>query len=553
MILDYAAAPKLFNLVLEQQDTLTPQELLREYGMNLGQGEVFYCESPYTAAPFHQHAQPRAADKLRQIVKAYHDSKATECNAHITVPDDQELRPFQKADVEYLVRRGGGLDGDEPGLGKTPTAIAFANEIRAKRVLVICPAAVRMQWVERIREWTTMKGGYHIYPVLTSSRGVDPGAEWTIVSYDLARTEGVGAALAANTYDLLILDEGHALKTPESARTRSIFGDYETGHYRTKYDADKDPPQRVLFNPLATRCGAVLVLTGTPLLNRPREAYTLSRALCWDAIDFLSEDRFTRRFNPTLRREGFRADGTSYTFVEEHVGRFAELQFRMRGNFMTRHSKREVLPQLKLPVYDIVRVLESGPVKAALHAESLLGIDPDNFDPHDIKIMGHIAVVRHQMGLAIAPQVADYVDMLIDGGETKIVVFGWHKDVLDLFCQRFDKYGVLRIDGGVPPGEKRDAVKLQFIKGPAQVLVGNTLAMGVGMDGLQHVANHAVLAEPDWVPSNNVQAIDRLDRFGQLRTVLADLFVAPGSVLEKILANALKKAHNIHRALDRSI
>jgi SNF2 family DNA or RNA helicase len=219
---------------------------------------------------------------------------------------------------------------------------------------------------------------------------------------------------------------------------------------------------------------------------------------------------------------------------------------------MTRHLKREVLPQLKLPVYDIVRVDETGLIKAVLQAESLLGIDPDNFDPHDVKIMGHIAAVRHQMGVAIAPQVADYVDMLIDGGETKLVVFGWHHDVIDLLEQRLGKYGVLRIDGRTSH-EEREARKVMFIQGQPQVLIGNMQAMGVGLDGLQHVASHALIAEPDWVPSNNVQAIDRLDRFGQARTVLADLFVAPGSILEKILASALNKAHNIHRALDRSI
>lgn len=550
MKLDYYPKTAKFTLDLAPSDDMTPQTLLREYGMNMGMGGMFYCESPYTAAPFHEHATSAAMAQMLPIVNGWKASRAIESNAHIDCPSDQELRPFQKADVEYIMARGGGLDADEPGLGKTPTAICIANEMRAKRVLVLCPAAVRMQWVERIREWTTMKWPYYIYPVLSSARGVDPGAEWTIVSYDLARTEGIGSALAANRYDLLILDEAHNLKTPESARTRAVFGDYETGTYRTKASHTHD--RRVLFEPLATKCEAVLCLTGTPLLNRPREAYTLARALCWDSIDWLSEEKFQSRFNPVMQRDGIRRDGTSYTFIEEHVGRFAELQFRMRGNFMTRHLKREVLPQLKLPVYDIVRVEETGLIKAALKAESLLGIDPDNFNPHDIKILGHISEVRHQMGVAIAPQVADYVDMLIDGGEEKIVVFAWHHDVLNLLQSRLERYGVVRIDGRTNH-QQREVNKALFIQGEPKVLIGNMQAMGIGLDGLQHVSAHALIAEPDWVPSNNVQAIDRLDRIGQKRTVLADLFVAPGSILEKILAAALKKARNIHRALDRSV
>lgn len=550
MILDHVPSTNLFVLGIDPGDPITGKELLRDYGMNMGQGGVFYCESPYTAAPFHKFASTRAAEKLADIVRRYNDSTAITSSAHIAVPPDRELYPFQKADVEYIVRRGGGLDADEPGLGKTPTAIAVANEIRAKRVLVICPAAVRLQWVQRIQEWTTMQWPYSIYPITHSGRGVDPSAEWTIVSYDLARSPGIGSALAQGLYDLIILDEAHGLKTPESARTRAIFGDYETGQYRTKKAKGED--QRVLFEPLARRAGAVLSLTGTPLLNRPREAYTLCRAQCWDAIDWLSEKKFGDRYNPLLRRSGIREDGTSFTYTDEAVGRFAELGYRMRSHFMTRHLKRDVFPQLKLPVYDIVRVTENSAIRAALEAESLLGIDPDNFDPSSVKIDGHVAVVRHQMGDAIAPQVADYVDMLIDGGETKIVVFGWHHSVLDLFVARFAKYGVLRIDGNTSH-EDREKRKQLFINDPTkQILTGNMQALGVGTDGIQHVSNHAIVAEPDWVPSNNVQAIDRLDRHGQARSVMADLFVAPGSISEKILASALNKAHNIHRTLDRS-
>jgi superfamily II DNA or RNA helicase len=64
-----------------------------------------------------------------------------------------------------------------------------------------------------------MRWPYIVYPILKSSRGVHPTAEWTIVSYDLARTEAIGRALAAGTYDLIILDEAHMLKTVDSLRT----------------------------------------------------------------------------------------------------------------------------------------------------------------------------------------------------------------------------------------------------------------------------------------------------------------------------------------------
>lgn len=60
-------------------------------------------------------------------------------------PCDQELWGFQRADVAYALRRKSTLIGDQPGLGKTPVAICFANEIKAKRVLVVCPASIRLR------------------------------------------------------------------------------------------------------------------------------------------------------------------------------------------------------------------------------------------------------------------------------------------------------------------------------------------------------------------------------------------------------------------------
>lgn len=223
----------------------------------------------------------------------------------------------------------------------------------------------------------------------------------------------------------------------------------------------------------------------------------------------------------------------------------------MRANFMVRHLKREVMTQLKMPVYDLIQVDKTGAVKQALEAESLLDIDVDNLNGSDIKILGHVSAVRKQMGIAIAPQVIDWVDMLIEGGEEKLVVFAWHIEVLNMFERAFAKHGVLRIDGSVGAVEKQQIIDDYVAQPEIKVIIGNMQAMGLGTDGLQKVSAHALIAEPDWVPGNNEQAVDRLDRGGQSRTVQADIFVAPGSIVEKILEAALKKAHNVHRALDK--
>jgi SNF2 family DNA or RNA helicase len=137
--------------------------------------------------------------------------------------------------------------------------------------------------------------------------------------------------------------------------------------------------------------------------------------------------------------------------------------------------------------------------------------------------------------------------MLVDGGEEKVVLFCWHIEVANILEKLLAKRGVLRVSG---VADKSRAVQ-QFIKDPSKhIILGNTLTLGTGTDGLQEVCNHAILAEPDWVNGNNEQAFDRLDRGGQTRTVQGDIMVAPGSFAEKVLASALRKNQITHRALD---
>jgi SNF2 family DNA or RNA helicase len=275
------------------------------------------------------------------------------------------------------------------------------------------------------------------------------------------------------------------------------------------------------------------------------------RGINWGAADWMSEDKFQHRFNASRKIEiEDKTTGEMKMIVDERSGRHAELQNRLRANLMTRHLKREVMPQLKMPIYDLIQVEETRAVKQALFAESLLNIDPDFLEGSDMTVLGPVATARKIMGLAIAPQVADYVKMLILGGETKIVLFAWHIEVMDILEAALVGLGTVRIDGR-HTAKQKEALKQLFIQDEhRQVMLGNLLSLGTGTDGLQYVSNHALIAEPSWTPGENVQAFDRLDRGGQTRVVQGEIFVAPGSISEKILAKALRKLAVTHNSLD---
>lgn len=537
MILDFNPSTRAYILRVTRLEGISPKSIMDEHGFDLSSSAttpneaVLFTTEPYAAVAFWRHATPRAQAELLDIQTRVEESWKQTSEGHIKTPDGKELFGFQKAGVEYALRRNNTLIGDQPGLGKTMQAICFANEINAKRVLVIVPANLRLQWVKKIREWTTMEWPYIVYPILHGKHGVHPTAQWTVVSYDLARSPAIHRALAKGTYDLIITDEGHYMKTSDSARARAVLG------------GGKEQE----IAPLIERAGAHISLTGTPLPGRPREAYTLAKGLCWDAIDFMTEHAFQERFNPVLKR----TTDEGKTYVDERTGRHGELQARLRSNFMVRRQKRDVLPQLKVPIFDIVHVEETGAVRQALAAESLLDIDPENLEGADVAILGQIATVRRMMGVAIAPMAAEYAEMLLDGGEERLILFAWHTEVLDYLQKRLGAYGFLRIDGRTSAAAKQEIVDEFRENSRMRIVGGNMLSMGTGTDGLQDVCQRAVFAESDWTPGNNTQAVDRLDRMGQQGQVFADFLVAPNSFSERVLASALRKNVVTHQALDR--
>jgi SNF2 family DNA or RNA helicase len=217
---------------------------------------------------------------------------------------------------------------------------------------------------------------------------------------------------------------------------------------------------------------------------------------------------------------------------------------------MVRHLFAEANPQLRRPVYDIIQAEKDGPVRQALEAEKLLDLDPETLLGADGKIDGAVSSARLLMGRAIAPQAVKYLRMLHEGGEDKVLVFYWHREVGDILQKGLDKFGCARVDGR---SSQRDTAKALnwFINEDAAFLIGNLKTLGTGHDGLQTVCRRAVEVEPDWVHGDMEQGFKRLYRQGQTGQVLCDVIVAPDSLAEKVLATALRKGAIVHQALDK--
>ena len=128
--------------------------------------------------------------------------------------------------------------------------------------------------------------------------------------------------------------------------------------------------------------------------------------------------------------------------------------------------------------------------------------------------------MRQATGIAKAPFVADFVRFLVEENDTPVVLYGWHRDVYEVWLEKLKGDGVhiknlnpVMYTGSESPQQKEWA-KQEFLSGRSKVMI-ISLRAGQGMDGLQEKCHVCVFGELDWSPGVHEQCEGRLHRDGQ--------------------------------------
>jgi superfamily II DNA or RNA helicase len=127
--------------------------------------------------------------------------------------------------------------------------------------------------------------------------------------------------------------------------------------------------------------------------------------------------------------------------------------------------------------------------------------------------------LRQATGLAKAKYVAEFVKMLLESGEERVLLYGWHHSVYETWREVLKDVGVVMFTGEESATQK-EASKQAFLDGSARVLI-MSLRAGAGLDGLQNCCRTVVFGELDWSPSVHEQATGRVFRDGQKDPVVA--------------------------------
>ncbi|MGE4429071.1 MAG: DEAD/DEAH box helicase, partial [Solirubrobacteraceae bacterium] len=453
-----------------------------------------------------------------------------------------ELLPFQRAGVRYLLQRRRSFLADEQGLGKTVQALAALEVDGAWPAVVVCPASLKLVWEREAATWlphrtvavlrgrgdgqwtvdgtatpgdTFATGGPTLFgdaAAATTPRPVSPAtADLVVLNYEIQ--DAHHDRLAARRPAAVVFDESHLCKEPRAQRTKAAI--------RLARTVRPD--------------GLRLALTGTPVLNQPRELTAQLRLI--DRLkDFGSGAELARRFQGD----------------EAHD----RLHWHLRASGFVRRLKADVLPQLPakrrvtLPLElddpteyrmveeDVIAWLQSLPldlneldarVSAALRAEQLVR-------------MNHL---RRLAALGKLPAALEWIEDFLASGEP-LVVFAQHREVQRAVLDRFPGAAhvlgdddatardaqIRRFQEGRPsPAHRRGLRAVDAAAPPAPadgLIVCSMRAAGQGITLTR--ASNVCFLELDWTPALHDQAEDRCHRIGQDDAVTAWYLLAPDTI-----------------------
>jgi len=489
--------------------------------------------------------QPLSEKEVMESEEAQEASRAVDASVDLPVPEGLEYLPFQRAGIAYALDRPNVLIADEMGLGKTIQAIGVHNaDPTIKKTIVICPASLRLNWQREFSKWATRPV---TVAVVQGGKATDfPQSEFDVlvINYDVVKKHR--ERIDAHSWDLLIVDEAHYLKNGKAARTKAVLGS------KTK-----------TATTAGIKAGRRVFLSGTPLVNRPVELWSLVEAL--DPEDLgKSFFGFAKRYcNAHQGRWGWDFTGAS---------NLSELQRRLRERLMVRRLKSEVLTELPAKRRQILEIPANGATSAVRaereaaqrHEEVLHELqamaelakaseNPEDYENAVRRLREGLGVAftelskaRHAVALAKVPHVVEHLRSALEEGP--VVVFAHHKDVVAAIAEEFE--GSVTITGSTKLEDRQAAVDA-FQGGQANLFVGNLQAAGVGITLVR--SSHVVFAELDWVPGNLSQAEDRCHRIGQDQSVLVQHLVLQDSLDARMAQTVIEKQQVIDRALDHDV
>jgi len=422
--------------------------------------------------------------------------------------DEYKHRPpleHQKEAIEKLASHKKYILADDMGLGKTTSTVIAALESKAERVLIVCPASLKINWKREIENYTD------------KSISIIEGKKWesadfVIINYDILKNfhdlkNKEESIILQEGFDLVVVDEAHYIQNVQAKRTK-------------------------LINDIINLIGKVWLLTGTPMTSRPINYYNLlnlvESPVAYNWMAYVIRYCEGYQFN-VGNRKVWNVNGSSNL-----------LELRDR-------TKTHVLRRLKEDILDLPDKIIT-PVYLNLKSKDYEALMGEYYDWMEDDREKKSLTVQFSMLMKVRQVIAEnkiketceIVENIIEQGK-KVIVFTNFTDTLNRIVDHFGKKAV-KLDGKMSKSARQHSVDQFQENDKIKVFVGNLKAAGVGITLTK--AEAVVMNDLSFVPSDHSQAEDRAYRYGQKSNVSVFYPIFENSI-EGIIYDILSQKKNI--------
>jgi|TARA_B100001093_G_C26854825_1_gene1026877 SNF2 family DNA or RNA helicase len=416
----------------------------------------------------------------------------------------------QKEAIEKLLANNKYILADDMGLGKTTSTVIASIESKINKVLIVCPASLKINWKREIELYSDEE------VIIVEGKKWGSTAKYYIINYDILKnfhttekTEDSDAykIILQEEFDLAIVDEAHYISNPQAQRTK-------------------------LLNDILAKISKVWLLTGTPMTSRPINYYNLLKIV--NSPLTLNWKSYVLRY---CKGYQFRVGGRKI-WNTSGASNLDELRDQ---------TKSIVLRRLKTDILDLPEKIVSPiwlELKNSFYDDELtefIRISEENKEKESITVtLNRLMKLRQLIAIEKVDHTCEIIDNVLEQGK-KVIVFTNFTMSLDMIHEKYKKKSVV-LDGRMSKEKRQISVDRFQNDDKVRIFIGNIKAAGVGITLTS--ADTVIMNDLSFVPADHSQAEDRAYRYGQKNSVLVYYPVFENTI-EKTIYNILQKKKDI--------
>lgn len=440
--------------------------------------------------------------------------------------NNYKTQPFdyQLDGINFGLQHNQWLLLDAPGLGKSLQLIYLAQELKQRyniqHCLVVCGInTLKTNWKAEIEKHSDLSCTILGQRINRKGKlvidGVDKRVEQlmkpieefcVITNIETLRSDKIINAINKNKYnkfDMIIVDEAHVLKSPNSQQTKNMLK-IKGAKYK-------------------------VAATGTLLMNNPMD--------CYVPLKWIGADRSTYT--------NFKYYYCNYggIFGNDLIG-FKNLE--TLKNQLEKYSLRRTKDILKLPPKNVINeYVDMNDAQQIFYDNIKQGII-DQVDKVHMSTANLLAMVSRLRQATACPSIlttepimsakveraVDLAEQIVSSGE-KVVIFSTFKETVKQLAEQLKHLGIVLGTGDNDDSEIEEA-KQAFQNDPdTKVFIGTWQKCGVGIT--LTAASYMIFIDHPWTSAGCEQAEDRIHRIGTSNSVFIYRLIARDTIDERVL------------------